>query len=254
MGFLDAFCGKNPQIDQIFQFSKSRRFSTFLDVFLDVSRRFSTFLDVFLDVSRRFSTFSRRFFSTFSRHLWQIASFVIFCSIFFSGLYFVFFLLLFVFRGSILVFFALFLSFGALFLFFSALFLFFCSICVFLSPDSTCLVRFCVFYILSRENCLLFFVFGVAMHSLYFYHADSLNFSHCTRATQEKTTHSFDFSHCTRKCQEKRLQLSKKFTSNKAQTVNSSDFRQNWSTQQRYVMLKTETKENTQMSNPKFHQ
>ena len=53
---------------------------------------------------------------------------------------------------------------------------------------------------------------------------------------------------------EKRRQLSKKFTSNKAQTVNSSEFRQNWSTQQRYVMLKTETKENPQMSNPKFHQ
>ena len=76
MDFLDApFARKTPQIDQIFQFSKSRRFFStfFLDVF---SRRF---FSTFFHVSRRFVSTFPGVFSTF---LADCIVFDFFCSIY----------------------------------------------------------------------------------------------------------------------------------------------------------------------------
>ena len=151
--FCALFAGKAPKLIKIFNFQN-----------LDVSRRFSrrffsTFFSTFcLDVlSRRFVSTSLEVFSTFSRHFWQIALF------------------------SFFVFYALFLFF--------CLILFFILFC-FLRPVSTCPVHFCVFYVLSRENRLLVCFWRCDVQFVFF-HADSLSFSHCTRATQEKRlTHS----------------------------------------------------------------
>ena len=166
-GFSGRFCGKTPQIDQIFQFSKSRHFSTFLDffsTFLDVSWRFSTF---FLDVSRRlFSTFLD-VFSTFSRHF--------FCR--FPRSPFFVFLVLFLFSCSIFVFCLLFFFFCSIFVFL----LYFC----FFEPRFTMSCSFlCFLHTFARKSFVGFF-WRCYVQFVYF-HADSLNFSHCTRATQEK--------------------------------------------------------------------
>ena len=144
--------GKAPQVDQIFKnldvFSR-RCFSTF---FLDVSsRRFLTFLVVF------FSTFldvPRRFLDIFGR------------SPRFPFFWYCF---------ALVLFFALFLS--------------FCSIFVFCTQIQHVLFV-CVFSTYFHEKIVWFFFFGGGRCHLYFIfvHADALNFSHCTRATQENNS------------------------------------------------------------------